>query len=234
MLRLLLLSALWPCALSQFFYFDNTTRQLKDPHGRSTLLHGVNVVYKVPPYYPPNSTFDPDNSLNDDDVSFLSAMGVNFVRLYVAWPGLEPQRGVWDDSYLDHLERAVCALGARGVVVLLDAHQDLLSPSFCGEGVPDFVLDPNAKKFPLPAFPPLALGPDGLPTRAACLNNTFFKYYFADGVAKTFQRLYDNADGVQDDFAEFWRRVALRFASNPHVLGYEVLLTVGHADAQAS
>jgi hypothetical protein len=39
---------------------NTTTRFLIDGANRSTIFHGVNVVYKVDPYIPTtNSTFDP-------------------------------------------------------------------------------------------------------------------------------------------------------------------------------
>ncbi len=39
---------------------NTTSRFMIDAYGRSVLLHGVNVVYKVDPYIPTtNSTFDP-------------------------------------------------------------------------------------------------------------------------------------------------------------------------------
>jgi len=45
---------------------NTTTRFMVDSVGRSVLLHGVNVVYKVDPYIPTmNATFDPQLSLND-------------------------------------------------------------------------------------------------------------------------------------------------------------------------
>lgn len=31
---------------------DPATRQIKDQYGRSVIFHGVNVVYKIPPYIP--------------------------------------------------------------------------------------------------------------------------------------------------------------------------------------
>ena len=39
-----------------------------DEDGRSVLFHGVNVVYKVPPYIPSTEDFDPFESLNDEDI----------------------------------------------------------------------------------------------------------------------------------------------------------------------
>ena len=47
---------------------DSESRQIIDEQGRSTILHGVNVVYKVDPYIPSNGTFDADLSLNDEDI----------------------------------------------------------------------------------------------------------------------------------------------------------------------
>ena len=44
------------------------TRFIVDFFGRSTLLHGVNVVYKVSPYIPSDAAFDAENSLNEEDI----------------------------------------------------------------------------------------------------------------------------------------------------------------------
>ena len=37
---------------------DPQARVLRDIHGRHVILHGVNVVYKVPPYIPDQDHFD--------------------------------------------------------------------------------------------------------------------------------------------------------------------------------
>jgi hypothetical protein len=47
------------------------TRMLVDENGRSVLLHGVNVVYKVAPYIPSDGEFDVNDSLNDYDIANL-------------------------------------------------------------------------------------------------------------------------------------------------------------------
>ena len=57
-------------------------------------------VYKSFPYYPLNSSFDPQLSLSKEDISFLSENGFSAVRLYVAWPGVEPTRGNFNTTYL--------------------------------------------------------------------------------------------------------------------------------------
>lgn len=40
------------------FSIDSTNRIIIDNQNRMVLLHGVNVVYKVPPYIPDTQTFD--------------------------------------------------------------------------------------------------------------------------------------------------------------------------------
>lgn len=57
-------------------------------------------VYKVFPYHPKLGTFDPFDSLSQQDMQFLKDNGFNVVRLYVAWPGVEPVRGQYNMTYL--------------------------------------------------------------------------------------------------------------------------------------
>lgn len=89
---------------------------LLHPIGRARLFHGVNIVsllnvvyhcpryfqvYKSFPYYPNNVSFDPEYSLSNEDIQFLKDNGFNVVRLYVAWPGVEPKKDQYNDTYLD-------------------------------------------------------------------------------------------------------------------------------------
>jgi hypothetical protein len=54
------------------------------------------------------------------------------------WPGVEPQRGQYNMTYINVMKQLIETLQRYDIFVLLDCHQDLLSPKFCGEGVPDF------------------------------------------------------------------------------------------------
>ncbi len=101
------------------------------------------------------------------------------MRLYVAWPGYEPTRGNFNETYIAGLKSIVDALGEAGIYTILDCHQDVFSPKFCGEGAPDFAAiyrngSSEALKFPLPMAKPYAVGPDGYPTREECLQHPFF------------------------------------------------------------
>lgn len=122
-------------------------------------------------------------------------------------------------------------LGRAGVYTILDCHQDLWSPKFCGEGAPDFAalyknrsIKPMSFPEPIPSFTPYKVDPKtGYPYKSECKKHTFFTYYFSDAVGKTFQSLYDNEQQIQDHFARFWATVADHFSSNPYVFGYELL-----------
>ncbi|HXW32285.1 MAG TPA: hypothetical protein VEJ21_04265, partial [Acidimicrobiales bacterium] len=76
---------------------------LYDSHGRVVFLHGVNAVYKLPPYelYP-----DPGKPWNFDahDASLMAQLGFDVVRLGMTWKGLEPGTAPANDP-------AICAKG---------------------------------------------------------------------------------------------------------------------------
>jgi endoglycosylceramidase len=173
--------------------------------------------------------------------------------MYVAWQGVMPSPGVINTTYLDQVEQLVALLAAHNISSILDCHQDVFAPAFCGEGgaaaglspppphspspppgAPEFVSDavyhnssrkPDA--FPIPVSPTHHSYPlDPLtrhPNRTQCLQAPFWHYYFSDAVSKGFQSLYDNDGGVLDVFEQFWVTVATRFSQNPAVLGYELL-----------
>ena len=63
---------------------DPNTQQFIDEYGRVRIFHGVNVVYKVPPYIPDLIKFDPQNSLTEYDLNNLSEWGFNVISfLYI-------------------------------------------------------------------------------------------------------------------------------------------------------
>lgn len=94
-----------------------------DGAGRSTIFHGVNVVYKVDPYIPTmNSTFDAQISLNDEDIENMVKWGFNLVRLGVMWEAVERSPGVFNLTYLQQINTLINKLGNRGIYTMVDAH----------------------------------------------------------------------------------------------------------------
>ena len=115
-------------------------RVFVDSTGREILLHGTNAVVKGPPYHPDSQTYSTDISMSTADFEQMNKLGLNLLRLGLMWPGYEPQRGQYNESYLDQIDHIVQIAAAHGVYTLLDMHQDGLSEHFCGEGIPSWAV----------------------------------------------------------------------------------------------
>lgn len=122
--------------------------------------------------------------MSERDINFFKENGFNAVRLYVAWPGVEPTKGVYNLTYLKVLSDIVNRLGEAGIYTILDCHQDLWSPKFCGEGAPDYAalylnrsVKPLPFLIPIPSFSAFEVDPEtGYPYRKECAQHTFFTY----------------------------------------------------------
>jgi len=186
----------------------------------------VNAVEKIFPWHPVTSHFDAARSLSREDAQNLRKWGFNIVRLGTMWPGFESVRGYYNYTYLSEISKIVNYLGDEGIVTLLDLHQDLLSPYWCGEGVPDWAaIAPNLTfPFPKPAvWQDIPKDPNGYANLKTCLKWVFGVFYLSEAVNAGFQSLYDNVNGIQDSFVNFWYNVGSYFATNPNVIGFELL-----------
>lgn len=182
--------------------FGRSGQWITDAQGRAVVLHGLNQVYKVPPYLPSADGF------GSDDAEFLHANGFNTVRVGVIWGAVEPQPGTYDDAYLAAIAQTVQMLGEHGIVSLLDFHQDLYSEQFQGEGAPAWAVQDGGL-----ANPPL-----GFP-------GSYFANPAEDYAWDQFWRNAPAPDGVglQDHLAAAWAHVAQAFRNDPRVFGYELL-----------
>jgi endoglycosylceramidase len=97
------------------------------------VLHGVNVVWKSPPFYPE----DTYGGLTDADLDRIAAHGWNAIRLGVIPEGLMPTKGHVDPRYLDEVATTLRRIGAHGLYALLDVHQDLMGLPW-GNGFPQW------------------------------------------------------------------------------------------------
>lgn len=208
-----------------------TPQGFRDEYGRQRIFHGVNVVYKLPPWVPStNGTWDPHSSMVEKDFSDLESWGFNFIRLGLMWPGVMPESSQQvNTSYLEVIEQLVSNGVSHNILTLLDLHQDLMSPFFCGEGAPDYLVQPylpeGLSSFPLPISLPYKTNAsnNNYPLSQLCQSKPFAAYYPTSAVGKTFQRLYDNADGFADALVRYWDVSSKRFQLNQGVVGYELL-----------
>ncbi|KAJ3114451.1 hypothetical protein HDU96_002071 [Phlyctochytrium bullatum] len=210
--------------------------RFRDVLGRQRLFRGTNVVMKGEPWYPWVDRWDKQYSFNIDDISFMGDLNMNAVRLGVMWPGVEPVRGQYNQTYLDIMKDIVRMCNDKGIYVLLEFHQDSLSERFCGEGVPLWAVDisspldragihlPNSSiGFPRPAAPAYNLPPSGIPTPEDCAKLSWSTYQLTYAAANAYQNIYDNINGLLDAFAAYWRKVAEEFKDFPNVLGYDII-----------
>jgi endoglycosylceramidase len=177
-------------------------RWVTDEAGRVVVLHGVNMVYKRPPYYPAVTGF------GADDAQFLRQEGFNTVRLGLIYAGVEPQPGAYDDAYLAQIDRSVQDLQDAGIFTMLDFHQDLYNERFQGEGWPDWAVQDDG----LPAEPKAGFPANYLLMPAL---NRAFDHWWANDPA--------HGRGLQEWYADAWRHVAARFRGMPYVMGYDLL-----------
>jgi endoglycosylceramidase len=181
---------------------SQTGRWLTDASGRVVVLHGLNQVYKVPPYEPSADGF------GADDAAFLAANGFDAMRVGVIWAAVEPEPGQYDDAYLDSIAGTVHTLAAHGIVSLLDFHQDLYNEEFQGEGAPAWAVQDGGLPNPALGFPGNYLGN---PAEWHTWDQFWANAPGPDGV------------GLQDHYAATWAHVAARFAGDPDVAGYEIM-----------
>ncbi len=177
-------------------------RWTTDATGRVVVVHGINMVYKLPPYYPAKAGF------GDDDAAFLARIGFNAVRVGVIWKALEPTPGHYSDAYIAQIASTVKTLARHGVLSLLDFHQDMYNERFQGEGAPDWAVQDGG----LPNLPKA-----GFPTN----------YLLNPALQHAFDEFWANAPGpggvgLADRFAAAWAHVAAAFRRTPSVLGYEL------------
>ena len=170
---------------------------IKDQDNRVMILRGINVGgdAKLPPFLP----FDTEASADQ-----IAGWGMNLVRYLVTWEGIEPEKGVYSEEYLDEVEKRVNWLTDRGIFVFIDFHQDLFARRFCGDGAPDWAVSD------ITLDPGIQCGPG------------WSQNYLSNAVIAAFDRFWKGNE-LQSHYAEAFRRVARRFASNPRVFGYEII-----------
>ena len=205
---------------------DSETHFFKDSQNRERFFRGVNVVYKSSPYHPNPSGPLSSDSFSLADIENLEAWGFNIIRLGTMWPGMEPERSQYNLTYLDIIETIVNNSAAHGIYSLLDFHQDVYSPKYCGEGIPLWasLTGESAWQFPRPLqWTPFNMSAEGLPSSEDCGKFAWATFYLASATGSAFQNLYDNYDGIQDALGLFWQKLAERFHANDQVIGYELI-----------
>jgi endoglycosylceramidase len=184
---------------------------LRDADGRVVILRGVNAriegIFDV--------TFDDGRvaledipELTSDDCVRMRELGLNLLRLPINWSGIEPDRDVYDEVYLQRVDTAVQCAADAGVYVLIDLHQDAYSKEIGEDGAPLWAIVP----------PPEMLLEGPLTAEELQERRT------SSQVTAAFDSFFDldDAAGLQAEFIDMLRHVGARYADHPMVIGFEI------------
>jgi endoglycosylceramidase len=175
---------------------------IQDQYGRQLILHGLNTSSsaKYGNYHP----WIEESDVEREDKEF----GFNVVRYLTSWVAIEPEKGVYDEDYLDQLEMRVNWYTSRGMYVMIDMHQDIYGAAVGGNGAPDWACETNGKE-------PIEL-PGGTPWWLKNIDPA------AIAAWRNFWQ-YSNYKYLQDHYIMAWQKIAARFKDNPYVIGYDLM-----------
>lgn len=194
--------------------------RIVDATGREVLLRGVNLNSYVE--YWSGNDFPTTFPFGEADAERMAQVGWNAVRLLLSWSRVEPEPGVYDESYLDEIAQAVAILESHGIYSILDMHQDAWSATLaarpdenCGEFLED------------------AIGWDGAPAWATfdeglarCVPGGFRD--LTPATVSAWRAFFGNREdalgvGIRTRYAQMWGHVAQRFASSTAIAGYDLM-----------
>jgi endoglycosylceramidase len=195
----------------QVYSSSATDKFIYDSDGRVSLFHGENFVQKGFPWYP-------EVLLDVENIKAMKSWGWNTIRLGVMWTGVEPEMGVYNETYVDVMSGILDDLEAHGIHAIIDVHQDVISSFFClYDGAPKWLInlsDTAEHEFPWP------LAWDG--ENPCPGDRAWGKNYLSEEAGAAFQDLYDNHNGMRDHFNTFWTKIVTAF-KNKSILGYEII-----------
>jgi len=200
---------------------------IADEQGRLVVLHGATPAGLLEfgpgttPLYPtdpsayesghcpanvPASRYPP---LCRDDLLAMAALGFNLVRLPISWSVLEPERGRFNNTFLDRIAQIVGWARALRMYVIIDMHQNAFSHYVgTGEGV-DLRYNSGAPRW--------ATITDGFPSHVYNKQREINPAVFES----TTNFWYDR-DGIQDEYIAALAVIAHRFQDDSAVVGYGV------------
>ncbi len=197
---------------------------LYDAQGRVVFFHGVDAVYKHPPFELFPAPGKPWN-FSAADASLMARLGFNVVRLGMTWAGLEPGTAPANDPaicargnptsphqfnqavfnrYVSRLRTTVNLLGRFHIYTILDMHQDVYNQMFDGEGAPRWAVCTDG----VPSVDPPGRWSLEYGTHAAGIA---FSHFWRNNVVGDLQGEYDRV----------WGDVAAAFRGNKWILGYD-------------
>ena len=197
-------------------------KYIKDEKGRSLILHGVNTSN--------SAKGNPENMswiTEKDVIQETKEFGMNAVRLLIFWSAIEPQKGVYDDKYLDKVAKRVKWYTDNGAWVILDMHQDIYGKAVGGNGAPEWATNTE----PFEEF-------EG--KKVTSIDKSLKHYWWLENINPATMQAFINFWNykeqkyryLQNHYVGAWKKVAQRFKDTPGVLGYDLMNEPHDADLQ--
>jgi hypothetical protein len=140
----------------------------------------------------------------------MAALGFNSLRLPLSWSLLEPERGRFNQAYVDRAAQVVGWARALGMYVIIDLHQNAYS-RYVGPGKG---VDLSANS----GAPAWATITDGLPSQLLLPNQREAN----PAVIEAFNNFWYNRAGIQDEYVAAVSLLAKRFKDDSTVAGYSI------------
>jgi hypothetical protein len=212
---------------------------IADDRGRMVLLHGAIAQGLIdfyssadpsrvdpPPFYPidpsaydgtcpGNTLYMPAPPLCQGDIAQMAAFGFNSLRLPLSWSLLEPERGKFNQLYVDRVAQVVGWARAARMYVIIDMHQNAYS-RFIGRVAPPPL--PGGKSVVLRYYtgaPAWATITDGFPPEEYGGQRELNPA----GLEANSNFWYDRS-GIQDEYIAAIAVLAHRFKDDSTVVGY--------------
>ncbi len=183
-----------------------------DNQGRFMILRGVN--YNVlGDYWQANPSLPATKAYSGQDIKMMSSYGFNCIRLLFSWSSLEPQKGVYNEAYIQRIKQVIQEAAKYDIYVMLDMHQDawgkyIATPAGVSCATPNKGWD---------GAPEWATITDG---ESTCSGGSREK---SSAVVHAFQNFWDNTDDIQSHCIKAWQHLVSATADNSNVLGYDLL-----------
>jgi endoglycosylceramidase len=144
------------------------------------------------------------------DLVQMASFGFNSLRLPLVWSLLEPERGHFNELYVERIAQIVDWARALGMYVIIDMHQNAYS-AYVGAG-PGVDLTTNS------GAPAWATITDGMPSRELAKG----KRETNPAAVEAFSNFWYNRDGIQAEYIDAIAHLAERFKNDSTVAGFSV------------
>ncbi|MBW1877821.1 MAG: cellulase family glycosylhydrolase [Deltaproteobacteria bacterium] len=144
------------------------------------------------------------HGLDPTELALLPANGITLVRFLVFWEAMEPEEGIYDETYLAQVRADLLEVEALGLEVIVDVHQDVYGEGFGFTGFPTWTCSQEAYD----AF----VRSEGY----------WFLNYSDPNVVGCFDAFWASAD-LQDAYAAMTARLVAEVVDIPAVVGLDVM-----------